>query len=199
MKDNFQQRKKSLLEKEDKSSIGKWDLKVIELCDKINSLDNYYTTSSCSGRIMTILDEDKKGPGLFQFVSHDLVELEDFVKELPSSSLNPPPRSTASPTLGEINLKFKQEPFILHVACKKLDDAKVLMKKAHNVGWKRVGIISLGKNIIVEINGNEKLDFPLVKEGKLLVSEAFLKEVLVKANSNLEKGWGKVEKLRKEF
>jgi len=51
---SFQQRKKDVLRKNDKSGIGSWDEKILELCEKINSLDNYYTTSSCSGMLKEI-------------------------------------------------------------------------------------------------------------------------------------------------
>ncbi|MBS3064855.1 MAG: hypothetical protein J4472_03505, partial [DPANN group archaeon] len=122
------------------------------------------------GRIIVMVDQDKKGPGLFEFVSHDLV------KELK---------------------KFKSEPPILHVACKTLEDAETFLIKAQNAGWKRSGIISLRRNIVVEIISTDKLEFPLVKNGKLLVDEEFLKIVLEKVNENLKKGWRKIEKLKK--
>ncbi len=178
---SFNQRKKDILSKEDKSSIGKWDEKIVSLCQKINSRENYYTTSSCSGRIMVLKDEDKKGPGLFHFVSHEKVE--DFLE------------------LKNIkgDYKFKQEPVILHVACADLKSAENLLNKSQEAGFKRSGIISLGKNIIVEINSTEKIDFPLIEEGQVLVSEEFLEKVLKKANKNLEKGWQKIEKLKKSF
>ena len=46
--DSFEQRKKDVLNKEDKSSIGGVDSKIKSLCDKINSLDGVYTTSGWS-------------------------------------------------------------------------------------------------------------------------------------------------------
>ena len=76
MKNSFNQRKKDILLKSDKSSIGGWDEKIVELCEKINKLDNYYTTSSCAGRAVVMEDVEKKGPGLFLYVSHDKIILE---------------------------------------------------------------------------------------------------------------------------
>lgn len=58
--DQFIQRKKDVLSKKDKSSIGKWDYKIISLCEKINGNGNYYTTSSCSGRVIILKEERKK-------------------------------------------------------------------------------------------------------------------------------------------
>lgn len=176
----FNQRKKDVLSKLDKSSKGDWDKRIISLCGKLNSMDNYYSTSSCSGRIIVMKDDDKKGPGLFEFVSHDLVDFDGFFSKIKKL---------------KGNLKFKQTAVILHIACRDLESAKIILKKGLKAGFKKSGIISLGKNIVVELNLSEKLEFPLVEKGKLLVFGDFLKKVIEKANSNLEKGWKRVEEL----
>ena len=54
--DLFSQRKKDVLLKSDKSSIGNVDEKISSLCNKINSKEDFYTTSSCSGRILLMKD-----------------------------------------------------------------------------------------------------------------------------------------------
>lgn len=82
--DKFLQRKKDVLFKMDKSSKSHWDKKIIPLCKKINSLKNYYTTSSCSGRIVIMIDVDKKAEGLFLKVYHDLISFKQFKKDLQS-------------------------------------------------------------------------------------------------------------------
>ena len=181
--DKFNQRKKDVLSKEDKSSIGEWDGKIKDLCEKINSLEDYYTTSSCSGRVVLVRDEERKGPGVFEFVSHDLVNFGDFILKVEE--------------MKKDDYKFKQEPFILHVACRDLECAEKLLGIANESGLRRAGIIALGKNIVVELNGSEKLEFPLVRKGNLLVLEDFLKLVLEKSNENLKKSWEKIEKLKR--
>ena len=178
---SFQQRKKDILSKKDKSYIGKWDEKIKDLCNKINSLDNYYTTSSCSGRIVIVIDQDKKAPGVFEFVIHDLISFKKLEKEIKKIKKDS---------------KFKQEPPILHVACKTLKDAQILLRKAQVAGWKHSGIISLKRNIVVELINTEKLEFPLIKNGKILINNDFLEIVLEKSNENLKKGWLKIEKLQ---
>ena len=97
------------------------------------------------------------------------------------------------------DIKFKQDPCILHVICKDIDSAKVLYDTAKNVGWKRSGIISLGKNIVVEINSTDKLEFPLVRNGKLLVDDEFLEVIVSEVNRKLDKSWEKIEKLEKSL
>lgn len=201
--DNFLQRKKDILKKLDKSSIGEWDEKIKSLCEKINSSKNFYTTSSCSGRIIVMVDQDKKGPGLFEFVSHDLVDFKELKEVLSKICENGSDTLRVYPEKSFSKIftggKFKSEPPILHICCENIESAEEILNKARDSGWKRSGIISLGKNIIVELISTEKLEFPLIKDGRILVDDNFLKIVLEKANFNLEKGWLKIEKLEKEI
>jgi tRNA wybutosine-synthesizing protein 3 len=182
--DNFLQQKQDILSKNDKSNIGRWDEKIKKLCDKINHKENYYTTSSCSGRIIVMIEQEKKAPDLFKFVSHNLVDSETFLKYL-------------SKETAKLDLKFKQEPCIIHVSCKTLKDAQIFLDKAKLSGWKNSGIIATEKRFVVEISGTEKLEFPLTKNGKILVDDVFLKIVLKKCNENLKKSWERINKLEK--
>ena len=179
--DSFTQRKNDVLSKKDKSSLGNWDKKIIKVCDKINFSEKHYTTSSCSGRVMIIKDEEKKSPGLIQFTSHERLDFEDFISQ--------------TKKIKEGTYKFKQESVIFHIACKNLVSAEELLKKGQKAGFKRTGIISLSKNIVLEINSTEKMEFPLIEKGTLLVSEEFLEKVIQKANRNLKKGWEKIKVL----
>lgn len=185
MQNNFLQRKQDVLSKDDKSSKSSWDMKIIGLCEKINGFDEYYTTSSCAGRVVIMIDQDKKEPGLFLKVWHDLINLEELKKDLDETK--------------ESNIKFKQEPCILHVACDILESANKLYDKAKLVGWKKSGIIASDKRFIVELNSTERLEFPIVRDGKLLVDDEFLKVVVEKSNNNLEKCWKKIESLKKNL
>ena len=185
--DSFNQRKKDVLSKIDKSSIGKWDEKIVSLCEKINSKENYYTTSSCSGRILLMIDQSKKGEDLFLFVSHDKITFKKLKEELSLASKK------------NKNVKFKMEPCILHIACKNLEDAEKLFEIGKNAGWKRLGIIGTSHGFTFELNSTEKLEFPIIQNKKLLVDDNFLKIVLKDANKKLEMGWMKMGKLEKEF
>ena len=180
MVDVFSKRKEDVLAKLDKSSVGGWDEKVKELCGKINSLDDYYTTSSCSGRAVVMKDQEKKAEGLFVWVCHDLVELGELKKCLNG--------------FKDGKLKFKCEPCILHVACKDLECAQVLLDKAKLSGWKKSGIIASEKRFVVELNGTDRLEFPVFSD-KLLVGDEFLEKVVEKSNYNLKRSWGMIEKL----
>ncbi len=183
IQNNFLQRKKDVLAKLDKSSKKSWDEKIVDLCNKINDSEKYYTTSSCAGRIVLMKDEDKKGSGLFVKVWHDEINFEDLKSELGSVD-------------GESIIKFKTEPPIIHVACKDLDSASELLENAKHIGFKRSGINTISRNILLELNSTEKLEFPIMKNGKVLVDEEFLKIIIEKSNFLLKKGWAKIQKLK---
>ena len=96
-----------------------------------------------------------------------------------------------------LNVNFKQEPCILHIACLNLGDAKRILDKARLAGWKKSGMISCGKRFVVEANSTERLEFPIIKNGKLLVDWDFLKIIVKEANENLEKSWKRIGRLEK--
>jgi len=185
MIDKFQQSKKDTLSRKDKSHIGQWDKHILELCNKINSLKDYYTTSSCSGRIVLIIDQTKKEFNLFVNVYHNKINFDDLKKEL-GRALN-----------MNKNIKFKFEPCALYVACRTLKDAQELYDKAKLTGWKRSGIIASNNKFMVELNSTEKLEFPIIRNKNILVDDEFLKIVVDDANKKLEKSWMKIEKLKK--
>lgn len=178
--DKFEKRKKDVLGKLDKSNIGSWDKKIVGLCKKINKKKNFYTTSSCAGRIVLLIENPKKAPNLFLYVSHEKVNFKDFKKKL----------EKVKDKSKEIS--FKQEPCGLHVACKNLDEAQKILDLARKIGWKKSGIISSKKRNIIELFGTAKLEFPIVKNEKILVDDEFLKIILEKANKNLEKSWRQI-------
>jgi len=185
MTDRFNQRKRDVLSKLDKSSIGKWDEKIVSLCKKINSEENYYSTSSCSGRVILMIDQDKKGEDLFLFVSHDKISFNQLKKELELALKK------------NKNIKFKSEPCIIHIACKTLEDAEKLYEKGKDAGFKRLGIIGTSHGFTFELNSTEKIEFPIIQNKKLLVDDEFLKIIVEDANKKLEKSWEKIKKLEK--
>ena len=163
--------------------MGGWDKKIIPLCEKINKKDNCYTTSSCAGRVVLVKDQESRS-GVFEWISHDLIKF----KELKNA-------------LNKVNfakfVKFKQEPCLLHVACRDLKGAQELVDKAKLVGWKRSGIITTGKRFVVELIGTEKLEFLIMNNHKLLVNNQYLELVVKKSNENLKLTWDKINKLKK--
>lgn len=138
------------LAKQDKSKKGDIDERVIPLLKVINGHDNYYTTSSCSGRVYLWTGSGKKNETQWIKVSHELID-ENFFS-IPESK-------------GLVWLRV--EPFILHVACKDLEAANTLLEKVRQV-YKKSCLLSASNKILVEIRGSELVEMPLYLDGKLL-------------------------------
>ncbi len=179
----FPTEKKNQLAKQDKSKKGEIDERVKHLLEAINALPEYYTTSSCSGRIVLWRGLGKKNEVEWLKVSHDVIEREFF--ELKEKE-----------NIGVVWLRL--EPLILHVACKNLEAANKLLDLAKLL-YKKSCLLGIKNKIMVEIRGSEFVEMPLFKEGKLLFPEeefVWLTELL---NEKIKKVWEKTEKLREKL
>lgn len=176
----FMNQKKTYLAKSDKSKKGDIDEKVISLLETINALPNYYTTSSCSGRVYLWKGTGKKSETQWLKVSHDLID-DGFFDCDEEKDL----------------VWLRLEGMILHIACKDLEAAHALLEKARKF-YKKSCILSASAKIIAEVRGSEFMEMPMYKDGKLLFSGDFgwLKEII---NQKLEKMWMDMEKFRKVF
>ena len=129
---SFKEQKKIMLSKlgkVDRSDKGSIDGRISPLVNLINSKKNYYTTSSCSGRIVLLKTIRRKKPHNFIFRTHNKISSKEIKKQL-------------SVKKKSKEVWFKQEPCILHVVCKNIKDAQDLVDKAKFAGWKRSGIMA---------------------------------------------------------
>lgn len=167
----------------DKSKKGFIDEEIKKLVTTINNHPDYYTTSSCSGRILLYSTnaERKKNETEWLFVSHNIASLLDIEKTL-DNVLNK-------------TIFFRFEPLILHIVCKDFEAANKLLQCCNTVGLKHSGIISLQKRIIVEIIGNDLLDAPIIHDGKMLVTNDGLAFFLSDANKKMKKNLERIERL----
>ena len=180
----FETEKKKYMEalyKPDKSKKGNVDEEISYLIDHINSLDDYYTTSSCAGRIVLIElpDDGKKNDANWLFTSHALVDK----------------ISIENIRFHDKPVWFKQESFILHVCAKTFEKANELLIKAHEVGFKRAGLIATSKRFIVEITGTEGITAPLHDGEKILVDQKYLDYLVFQGNNKLQAARDRVKRL----
>jgi len=186
---DFDQQKRLCLEKLytiDKSRKGSIDKPILQLIEYINSLNNYYTTSSCSGRIYLFTEANKKPDVKWLYMSHEKVNAKKIIEVLKDK-------------LPKQRIWLKQENLILHVACRTVDDANKILNIARNIGFRRSGIIADANIIIVEICSTESIDVPVAKKGKLLVSTEYLKFIVKIANQKFMKGREKLKRLEEEI
>ncbi len=174
----FPNEKKTYLAKQDKSKKGDIDQKVIPLLKIINANDDYYTTSSCSGRVYLWMGTGKKNETEWIKVSHDLIDEKFF---------------SISESKGVVWLRV--EAFILHVACKDMEAANLLLEKAKQI-YKKSCILSASNKIIIEIRGSELVEMPLYKDGELLY-QGELDWLVQLVNEKLWKMWEGMARFRK--
>jgi len=186
---NFQKEKNDFLSKKDKSRKGSIDNRIKKLVNKINSLEDFYTTSSCSGRvlILSIPKSNKKNDVQYLFHSHKKINNNEFKKIL---------KIIKSKKLTKDDIRFKVQPVIIHIACNNINNANKLLSVARDIGFRRSGIISIGKyKIIMELISTEKIETIISKNGKSLIDENYMKVLIKEGNQKLEKTWKKIDKL----
>ena len=166
------------------------DEEIVPIISEINSSEDFFTTSSCSGRIVLICLPEIGAKREAKFVGkwHRPVTKEEVLEAIKLKS------STGVPEKGEIWL-LSQSP-ILHVACRDLEKAKALLRIAIESGFKYSGIKAISKDgkVVVEIVSTERMDVPLGKDGVMFCSEGYMDFILSKANFMLERGKGKLKR-----
>lgn len=171
---------------EEAKSIGRMDSDFIPLCDYITATKNYFTTSSCAGRISLIGlgKKEIKQESSFYRKWHRTVKPEEVLQAVKKYD-------------GAV-LWFKQEPLILHLGTNNLQNAKKILFLCEKVGIKRAGIkVAKDGKYIAEILGTQSINTP-IKEGKLTANDEYLKYLIKKANQKFKKNQELIEKLFKE-
>lgn len=189
---NFEKEKKEFLRKKDKSKKGSMDNKIKKLVNKINSLDKFYTTSSCSGRVLLLVipQSNKKNKVQYLFCSHKKIKHNNIKKTLKTIITKIKLKKIKN------NVWFKIDPVILHVACENINNAKKFLNTARDIGFRRSGIISIRKDkIIMELISTEKIETIISKNGKLLIDENYFSVLVKEGNKKLENTWEKIKKL----
>jgi tRNA wybutosine-synthesizing protein 3 len=166
---------------------GKVDHEFIPLCDHILKTKNYFTSSSCAGRITLVgLDKkESKKESAFHRKWHRKVKFSEVKEGIDHFN-------------GEV-LWLKQEPLIFHIGADTIEHANNLLKASRTAGIKRCGVhvIKLGK-YLVEMLGSHAITIP-VKEGKFIVDEENLKYFVKKCNEKFVKNQKHLKELTKEI
>jgi len=179
--------KKTYLEKIDKSQKGSIDKKILNLINKINDNCNYYTTSSCAGRIVLLAQNygERKNQVEWLLKTHNKTNLEEIKEGLSK--------------LKDKDVWLKQESAIIHISCNTLDNAISLLNIFKNNGFKRSGITSIKNKIILEIMSTEHMDCIVAKKGNQICDDVYLGLAISEANNKLEITQSKLKKIEKKL
>lgn len=166
---------------------NKVDEDIKDILKIINSNDEYFTSSSCSGRIVLIelpsLGNKKEAKFLGKW--HRVVEYFEIDNALKSANK------------GMIWL-LAQSP-ILHIIAKSNISADKMIKIAISSGFKNSGIKSFSSNIVVEICSTERLDMPIGRDSDLYCSKKHLDFLIDVSNDIIKRSKNKLKLLKKNL
>jgi tRNA wybutosine-synthesizing protein 3 len=185
--ENFQDYKKRVLMRSDKSFIGELDEKIQSLCKTINSKESLVTLSSCSGRVclLELIGEQNKKESRWLYVSHEYTDKE-LIKEKLSAYKD------------ENKLYLRQESAILHFACSSIELAEKLLNLAREAGFNRAVFLTVKNHIIIELICSQVLSVP-VFDKKILIEEEYLTYLCELANKKQEKSWSVINNFEKKI
>lgn len=173
---------------------GLVDDQIMPILRILNSLDGYFTTSSCAGRIV-LLETPRIGDKLNAKLCatwHREVDAGE-VRERLSEYL----RGLGG---GGRELWFISQGPIIHVSARDLDSAIKLREVAFSSGFKKSGILSISeKGVLLEVLSTERMDVPIVKDGVKLVGDEYIDFLVEKANNALRRSLKKLELLKNKL
>jgi len=180
----FNDKKARILGKEDLSNIGGIDKEILDIVNCINDKKDLCTTSSCAGRI-TLLERktDKKTDTKWLIASHQPVTFEQINEVINS----------------EHEVWLMQESCILHVFAQTMEAADKFLEICRRVGFKRSGIMAFKNRIMIEMMGNEKVETLVVKDGKVLPDDEYLKLLIEACNHRMKRSRAKMDEFYKEL
>lgn len=170
---------------------GEVDGGALPIIEKLNGIEEFFTTSSCSGRIV-IMETPSPGNKIearFLGKWDEKVELGEVIHALENAKN------------GEIWMLA--QPPIFHVSAASMEKASELLKVAKQSGFKDSGIKHVGERIVIEIRSTEEMDVPIGMDGKVMCSREYLSLTVSIANeimNRVEKKLGILERnLQKGF
>ena len=223
-RNDFENAKGQCLGKRDKSFAGRIDPKAVDACGIINEREEMYTTSSCAGRCFMYVGPGIKSSHDFKRfrISHNKIEDPNRFFDLSTIAEDPSGGGDPIRTVGQYDYKttdgdtttaddaqtdnkddstsdqtiwLRYEPFILHVACRSLSDASLLMATARPA-FKNVGLTHWKeRRYLVAIWGDEGLEMPLcTPDGTSLYPPSMRSWLAELVNERQTRNWAKIER-----
>ena len=185
---NFLEGKKNALAKLKKAhSESKVDPGILPVLDIINESKDYYTSSSCFGRIVLLeipsIGDKKEAEFLGKW--HRTINIDELLS------------ASKKAKTGQIWL-LSQSP-IIHVTAITDTAADKLLKTAISSGFKNSGVKSLGKKVVVEVCSTERLDAPVGKDGSLFCNKEYLQLLVELANEIMKKSTLKLHRFEQRL
>jgi tRNA wybutosine-synthesizing protein 3 len=180
--------KKNALSKLEKAKVEDLvDKGIIPTLDLINNFEDYYTSSSCFGRILVLeipkIGDKKKAKFLGKW--HKKISIKDIL--------------TASKIAKKGQIWFLAQPPIIHLTAKNIKAADKILKIAISSSFKNSAFKTISKKIVVEIISTERLDFPIGENGKIFCNMDQLNLLRNISNEIIDKSMKKLRKFNEKL
>ena len=185
---DFNEGKKSAIKKLEKALVaGEVDKGILPILNIINQSENYYTSSSCFGRIVVLEIPDIGDKKNAEFLGrwHKPIELDELIGSLKNAKK------------GQLWL-LSQSP-VIHVIAKSPEAADSLLKTAISCGFKHSGMKSFGKKNVVEVCSTERLDAPIGLDKKLFCNDEHMQLLVNISNEIIKKSTQKLKKFEEKL
>ncbi len=186
VKDRFYLNKKHHSESLQKAiNEKKIDPLMIPISKFVAKTKNYFTTSTCSGRITLMeleLDEAKRENAFYR-KWHRIVRKKEAWNAIQNYE-------------GKKNLWLRQDPFVFVIGTNTTENAKKIFRICQACGIKRYGIhyFEEGK-FLIEVFGTQSMSVPVIEKGKIMVDEKYVHTLIDFANQK----WKRNDSTLKRF
>lgn len=181
-KEFIQGKKSALIKLKKAQKEKKVDSGILSILNLINKSENYYTSSSCFGRIVLLeiprIGDKKQAKFLGKW--HGTISTNEIISAAKDAKT------------GQIWLLSQSA--IIHIVAKTIDAADWILKTAIRDGFKNSGLKSFGKKFVVEVCSTERLDAPIGKDGDIYCSKNHLDLLINISNEIIIKSTNKIHK-----
>ena len=175
----------------DNSPKGSIDLHIQEIVEFINNLDDFVTTSSCSGRISLYRDDNQTKGIKWLLVEHATVTSMQ-VKECIL-------KSGGNSGTDNVLTVLKCEAFILHISCRNVEAAKDFLQLAMECGFRESGLVisrNLNKKVMLAVRTTAfGLELPVAIGSRALLDDIALDVIVQEANKRLVCNFARADRL----
>jgi len=193
----------------DRSRAGRVDARCVEFVREVCASEDFFTTSSCSGRVSVFADrgarEVERGVkgGRWVYVSHDpargraVVEAVRAVEAETAAAGDAEDEDEAEDAPPTLVLRF--EPFILAVEARDVESGADFVRCARDCGYRESGITACEKRVICAARCQIRMEAPLVVNGERVVDDAGIERLVEMANEKFRTNAERMERFREAF
>lgn len=194
----------------DRSRAGRVDARCVEFVREVCASEDFFTTSSCSGRVSVFADrgarEVERGVkgGRWVYVSHDPARGRAVVEavravEAETAAAGDDAEDEVEDEDAPPTLVLRFEPFILAVEARDVESGADFVRCARDCGYRESGITACEKRVICAARCQIRMEAPVVVNGERMVDDAGIERLVEMANEKFRANAERMERFREAF